>query len=274
VDPKPVDGGTEEAADASDKTSADASDETSVDASVRDAGGDSEAMAASPGPMPAGSGGSASPPNGRCSTIDASSCGVTEFCNAEPDVDCGTKGKGGVCEARPESCVPTDSAVCGCDGRSYRSACAAHAEGTSIKSTGRCPDGGPLPGGGGPCGGPNAVECPAGQFCNYDTTAGGQGCPLKTPNASGVCHTMPTVCPSEYVPLCGCDQRSYGTLCNAHQNGQATLHEGECDQADCMAVGGHIVAGSTCPTGETEFTVSIDKSGATPIEGVICCVKQ
>lgn len=252
--PKPTDGGAGKAADASDETPADAS----VDAD--------SAMAES--------GGNAAPPAGRCSPTDATSCAETEFCNTAPDVDCGMKGKGGVCEARPKSCVTTNNAVCGCDGRSYRSPCSAHADGISIKSTGRCPDGGPLPGSGGECGGPNRVECPAGEFCNYETTAGGQGCPVKVPDATGVCQTKPTKCPNEYVPVCGCDRRSYGTLCNAHENGQAPLHEGECDQDDCKAVGGHIVAGTTCPMGESEFTVSIDTSGPAPIEGVICCVKQ
>jgi len=257
TNPKPVDGGTAEAADAS--------DETSADASVSGAG----AAGGS-----AGSGGSANVPSGRCSTTDATSCASTEFCNSEPDEDCGTQGKGGMCEPRPESCVTTNNAVCGCDGRSYRSPCSAHADGISIKSTGRCPDGGPLPGSGGACGGPDGVDCPDGEFCNYETTAGGQGCPIKVPNASGICQTKPTTCPNEYVPVCGCDQRSYGTICNAHQNGQAPLHEGECDQVDCKAVGGHLVAGTDCPMGEGEFTVSIDTSGPTPIEGVTCCVKQ
>ena len=125
-----------------------------------------------------------------------------------------------------------------------------------------------------PCGG--MVYCREGLFCNLDTSAGGKGC-MDAETTAGVCATMPTSCPGDYVPLCGCNRRTYGTPCNAQMNGQSKLHDGECDQTDCKAVGGHLVlpkdkmTAATCPDGESEHTVSVDTSGADEISGAVCC---
>ena len=156
----------------------------------------------------------------------------------------------------------------------YGNACTAAAEGVSVASQGACDDGG---GTGRTCGGIASLECPSpDEFCNYEESAGGQGCDGTISDAAGVCQTSPELCPDIYAPVCGCDRRTYSSDCDAHSAGQSVLHEGECTEIDCEAIGGHAVdgfgPGPMCPAGETDHGPIRYSNGMIAIEGTICCV--
>jgi hypothetical protein len=74
----------------------------------------------------------------RCGTRGGVQCGADEFCNFEPDAQCGALDRGGVCETRPQVCITLYEPVCGCDNRSYSLDCAAHGAGVSVKHAGLC----------------------------------------------------------------------------------------------------------------------------------------
>lgn len=250
----------------------------------------------------------------RCGTRGGVECIAGEFCNFEPNPDCGGTDKGGVCETTPQICQTIYKPVCGCDKRSYSNACGAHAAGISVQHEGLCtPDectaagghvvygtGGPAPecpaaedswsigGGKDPvlcclpkprgktCGGIASLSCDAGQFCNYETAAGGQGCDGTIADAGGVCEATPQACTQQQAPVCGCDRRSYGNPCEAHANGAAVLHDGACTEIDCAAIGGHVVdgigPGPMCPAGEVRHTYIRYSNGMISDEGSDCCV--
>ena len=57
-------------------------------------------------------------------------CALPEGCPAPP--------RDGICQPRPDACPPTIREVCGCDGRTYTSACDASAAGVNVAHDGSC----------------------------------------------------------------------------------------------------------------------------------------
>jgi len=124
---------------------------------------------------------------------------------------CGTLG---VCGELPSDCAATSSnalsQVCGCDGVTYASKCAATAAGVGVASAGDCAVS---------CGGPNDATCGGDtRFC-YRT----DGC-----DAPGTCAARPGVCSDVAGKVCGCDGVTYYNRCYAHHAGTSVASQGAC----------------------------------------------
>jgi len=66
-------------------------------------------------------------------------CTLNEYCHFDTLLDaCGSNNAWGKCSSRPKACTGPVAAVCGCDGNSYESACAAALSGSSVASNGAC----------------------------------------------------------------------------------------------------------------------------------------
>uniref|UniRef100_UPI004056C584 Kazal-type serine protease inhibitor family protein n=1 Tax=Candidatus Electronema sp. TaxID=2698783 RepID=UPI004056C584 len=88
-----------------------------------------------------------------------------------------------------------------------------------------CPKFGPQPEPppNGVCGGLLNVLCPADQYCQYGPDA---NCGIA--DMTGICQPKPEVCTKDYVPVCGCDDTTYGNACTAAAAGVSVKHQGEC----------------------------------------------
>jgi hypothetical protein len=223
----------------------------------------------------AGHGGKGGGDGEACGGIAGLPCGDGEFCNYAPDAQCGAADQTGTCTETPQACTRDYRPVCGCDGMTYGNPCTAAAAEVSIVHEGECDEGGG--GSGQTCGGIASLECPGSdEFCNYEESAGGQGCDGSVSDAGGVCQTRPDACTQQYDPVCGCDRRTYGNACSAHADGMSVLHDGACTEIDCEAIGGHAVDGlgpaAVCPPGEQDHGPITYSNGMIAIEGTICCV--
>ena len=82
--------------------------------------------------------------------VVTTTCGTTglyceneaESCIFGEDQACGANGATGECQVRPalSSCSNMGNVVCGCDGRTYTSACHARHYGISVETQGECPE--------------------------------------------------------------------------------------------------------------------------------------
>ena len=138
-----------------------------------------------------------------------------EVCQNGIDDDCdGATDSADVCECGPppnptRGCDPS-RVVCGCDGQTWSSECAAHDAGVKVEHHGVC---------GGPC--TDNDECPNGQYCNRE------GC-----TETGVCEAMPETCATfeaDELLVCDCDGATWLNACSPAAAGISMLHDGACE---------------------------------------------
>ena len=149
--------------------------------------------------------------------VDDNGDGCADRCACTSKVDClaGTvcakQNTDGVCgDDKPvcAPCVTETGPMCGCNGKSYPSACDAHLAGTSIDFAGECP-----------C--VSAKDCGDGQYCENGTTCG----------AAGHC----VACEALPIAVCSCEGETYKSGCELAASGQslAALFGCGCKPMDC-----------------------------------------
>jgi hypothetical protein len=130
----------------------------------------------------------------------------------------------GRCVDRPSSCPDVDDPVCTCGRTTYRNACVALLDGY-VSRPGACvADPNPRP-----CHDPFYIGvdlgCLQGQYCNTSTRCRGTG---SSRPGEGMCQDIPSTCPAESAPVCGCNGVTYVNECEAHRAAASVASQGPC----------------------------------------------
>ena len=72
------------------------------------------------------------------------------------------------------------------------------------------------------CGGFTGLKCPKGQFCQHTPGT----CFFS--DAFGTCTRVPLFCPKIFLPVCGCDGKTYPNDCVRQSARVSKSHDGRC----------------------------------------------
>jgi hypothetical protein len=73
-----------------------------------------------------------------CGSRGQPACPADQYCDYPAGSNCGAADGGGQCQPKPQVCTQIYQPVCGCDGKTYGSSCAAASAGVSVQKTGEC----------------------------------------------------------------------------------------------------------------------------------------
>jgi hypothetical protein len=167
-----------------------------------------------------------------CGGIAGFACLAGLYCSYAPEARCGAADASGTCRARPEVCTEEYAPVCGCNDKTYANACDAAREGISVGRSGACTSDAPSTPTSpadvsalreGQLCGTRGVrgECGEGLYCAYRQNCGAD-------DSGGTCSKKTPMCTRIYLPVCGCDNKTYGNECTAAAAGVSVAKSGEC----------------------------------------------